>query len=275
MALYKSTILRKVILPIFQKFNPGSITIKHHFTNQPFTLHSFKHKGYWYHGKNREKDTIDLFNKLINKEQTVIEIGGHIGYFSLLFSSLVGEKGKVLVFEPGENNLPYTRKNLSQCNNIKLIEKAASDTNGMLTFYIENLTGQNNTLVKDYDVFTANSEVSFVESSYQKVEVESVRIDDFILENKIFPNFIKIDVEGAELMVLQGMTECLKNIKPILMVELTNNNKDVIDLVKSYGYEVYNPEGQVFDLDSQNDQNTFCLHKETHKGIINQVFNNA
>lgn len=189
MALYQSPILRKLILPILEKINLGSITIKHHFTKQPFYLHSFKHKGYWYHGKNREKDTIALFNKLISKNETVIEVGGHIGYFSLLFASLVGDKGKVIVFEPGTNNLPYTRKNLSQSKNIELIEQAVSDTNGILTFYIENLTGQNNTLVKDYDGFAANRQASYLETEYQKIDVQAIRMDDFIFEKKIQPHF--------------------------------------------------------------------------------------
>ncbi len=112
MKIYKNKIFRKGILPLLKFFNPGRVSIRHHYTGKKFSLDAFHHKGYWYHGKKREQATMELFGKLIKPNYTVIEIGGHIGYITNYFSHLV-PNGQVYVFEPGINNLPYLRKILN------------------------------------------------------------------------------------------------------------------------------------------------------------------
>jgi predicted methyltransferase len=69
-----------------------------------FGSHSFKHYTYWYDGERREQTTMELFAKLINPGDVVVEVGGHIGYIAVYFSHLVGKQGRVVVFEPGPNN---------------------------------------------------------------------------------------------------------------------------------------------------------------------------
>src|SRR5207247_9235861 len=101
-------LLRRLMRPLCARLNPGDITITHHFTGDKVFLHSFKHKGYWFDGKKREKDTMELFRRLIRPADTIIEIGGHIGYVSLYFANLAN-KVSVYVFEPGTNNLPYLK----------------------------------------------------------------------------------------------------------------------------------------------------------------------
>ena len=110
--------LRSVVIPLLARFNPGDVTIKHHWTGDPLRLHSFHHKGYWFHGRSREADTLELLSRLLGPGDRVVEVGAHIGYFTILFSRLVGPGGQVTVFEPGENNLTYLRDNtraLGQC----------------------------------------------------------------------------------------------------------------------------------------------------------------
>ena len=116
-SLINNHTLRRLILPLFAKINPGNITIRHHFTDQKFYLHSFRHKNYWVHGKKREQTTMDLFEILIDFGDTVIELGAHIGYISLYFAKLVGDNGNVVVFEPGPDNFKYLYRNVSQNKN--------------------------------------------------------------------------------------------------------------------------------------------------------------
>ena len=84
MALYKISFLRRIFLPLLQKLSPSEVHIKHHYTGQKFVLHPFINKGYWYHGKNREVDTMNLFKKFIKTGDTVIEVGANIGYIIVL-----------------------------------------------------------------------------------------------------------------------------------------------------------------------------------------------
>src|SRR5687768_9187669 len=163
MAIHQHKVLRRIIIPLLKKLNPGKISIRHHYTKGRIVLDAFNHKGYWYHGRNREVDTMELFRKLIQPGFTVIEVGGHIGYITNYFSHLVGPLGKVYVFEPGENNLPYIKENIQKLTNVVLVQKAVSDTNGIARFYVEDLSGQNNSLLSDYGVREDVQKMAFVE----------------------------------------------------------------------------------------------------------------
>ena len=57
--------LRRAGVQIFRRINPGDISIRHHWTGEPFRLHSFRHKGYWYHAASRERATMIAFAQLI------------------------------------------------------------------------------------------------------------------------------------------------------------------------------------------------------------------
>lgn len=171
----------------------------------------------------------------------MIEVGGHIGFVSLFFSTLVGENGFIHVFEPGSNNIKYIKENVKQANNIELVEKAVTDYTGTVSFYTENLTGQNNSLNKKYTVIQDNiksQNIKNIEIIEEKVECTS--LSDFMKNIDIVPNFIKIDVESAELSVLHGMKGLLsKNI--ILMVEVTDNKEEVFNILKDNDYVLFSP----------------------------------
>jgi len=243
MKLDKIQVLRKLLIPLFSKVNLGDIRISHHYTGDKILIHSFKHKGYWYHGKNREYETMVAFKKILKPGDTVIEIGGHIGYISLWFSYLVGPKGSVHVFEPGENNLPYIRYNISNKTNITLIEKGAGSKNETLIFYLDNLTGQNNSFLGEHDAFKETKKNAYIKNTeLQKVEVDVIRVDDYVMQKNIKPRLIKIDVEGYECEVLIGLIETLKIYKPILMVEIAQDNRDwVYKTMDKLGYVGYTP----------------------------------
>lgn len=268
----RDSIFRQLVLSIFRKINLGDITIKHHWIpSRKIMLHSFKHKGYWWHGKKREHETIDKFNKLINNNDTVIEIGGHIGYFSIIYSSLVGNKGKLFVFEPGANNLDYTEKNLSPLNNTFLIKKAISNENGIVTFYLEDLSGQNNSIIKDYHLLEGNIKLSGLNNIHvDSVDIPCITLDSFVkksIEDNI--SFIKIDIEGAELLALQGATNVLKEHKPNMMIEVTSDAKEVYDILTNFQYSLYTPSGKKITASNNLEGNIFCLNS---KKSINDFF---
>ena len=198
------------------------------------------HKGYWFYGRRREHESMSLFSRLVSPGDRVIEIGGHIGYITLYFASLVGEHGEVIVFEPGSNNLPYIRTNVGGRKNVTLIESAVADFCGKASFYIENYTGQNNSLLNDYVRLDDNLDAAGLGSRVvrSKVEVNCIRLDDF-LKDGAAPSFIKIDVEGAELMVLKGMSHTLRAANLALMVEVTCRAPQVFELLTAAGFKAF------------------------------------
>ena len=86
------------------------LSIANPWTNTSLYLNIYKHKGYWFYGKKREEKTMRKFVELIKPNDTIVEIGGHIGYITQLFSHLAGGSGNVIVFEPGINNQKYIKK---------------------------------------------------------------------------------------------------------------------------------------------------------------------
>ena len=262
MKLYRNKRLRRFIIPLLKKLNLGNIHIRHHYTGSKFKLDAFIHKGYWYHGKNREKVQMDIFRALINEGDTVIELGAHIGYISVYFSQLAGPSGKVYVFEPGVNNLPYTRANLghSRIKNIELIEKAVSNENGTATFYLENITGQSNSLVKDYRVTKKIQSKTFTELQKNSVEVETIKLDDFLSQRNINRvDFVKIDIEGAEYLAIQGMKETLARFKPKMMIEVTENHEALFNLLKANNYIIVDEFSQLVTTQPKFYGNLFCI----------------
>lgn len=272
MALSSIKLLRRLFLPLFSRLNPGDICIKHHWVaNRKVFLHSFKHKEYWYHGKNREIDSMLLLDKLIKAGDTVIEAGAHIGYISIYLSKLVEDAGRVYVFEPGVNNLPYTRKNLNALTNVVLVEKAVGNCNGVVPFYIENFSGQNNSLLDNYSIFSRNIKSSFLKVKTQKTMVEVIRLDDFINERNIKPSFIKLDIEGAELDAIKGLLTCLNNDKPKLMVEITENKQQLYDIIKKNGYVMFSNKLRVINDYDEISPYTFSLHRDKHSDSLAEL----
>ncbi|MDQ3290122.1 MAG: FkbM family methyltransferase [Bacteroidota bacterium] len=255
--------MRKLVLKLLKLFNPGTIKIRHHYTKLPFFLDAFMHKGYWYHGKNREPDTMNFFRDSISAGNTIVEVGAHIGYISQYFSVLTGDTGKVIIFEPGINNIPYLERNINNLTNVDLIQKAVSDKNGVQNFYLENLTGQNNSLIDNYTRFNASLAKSGVSVRTKTVQVETVTLDSYL--EKSYPDvnidFIKMDIEGAELMALTGMVNTLKKFKPNLMIEVTVNDHEVIQFLNDLDYYVFNPKKILVSGLKKINGNIFGIHK--------------
>jgi FkbM family methyltransferase len=264
--------LRRVALPLMARINIGDIKIKHHYTGDKIKIHPYKHKGYWYYGKKREEDTMNLFCKIIKTNDNVIEVGGHIGYISLLFSTLVGDGGKVHVFEPGINNLPYLRFNTAKRSNVTIIPKAAGNINAKMPFYMENVSGQNNSLVKDFEIFNNVKRMSYnKKATITEVEVEVVRVDNYAKENSITPDFIKIDAEGFEFEILKGISNIIEKHCPAFMIAIQENNRgDIFKFITDRGYMLYNDHMERLCNDKFNTVNTFILHSDKHKHLINK-----
>jgi FkbM family methyltransferase len=208
------------------------------------TLNIYRHKGYWYHGKNREHKTMLRFPTLIGAGDTVFEIGGHIGYISQYFSLLVGGAGKVVVFEPGTNNLPYLERNVGALANVRIERAAVAEKSGKVAFYVEDITGQNNSLSDHYDVFYANRDRAYSIAEYRETYVDCVALDDFVAASGLRPDFIKIDVEGAEFRVLSGMKNLMASKRPRIMVEVTADNERVQSLFSDARYALSDEAGR-------------------------------
>lgn len=254
------------------------ITIRHHHTGDPLRLNLYTHKGYWYHGKRREAATLSLCREIIQPGWTVYDVGGHIGYLALCFANLVGSAGRVHVFEPGENNLPYLETNIAGRDGMTLVRSAVGAIPGRATLYIEKLAGQNNSLVPDFEVLARNA--ALADSGAGEVtprEVEVTTLDSYVSRTGAVPDFVKIDVEGFELEVLKGMAAILRSA-PVVLVEIQRNQHSVFELLEAAGYRLFNDRRRrLLPRHAQRLQgaNVFALHDKSHADLIRRLFTPA
>jgi FkbM family methyltransferase len=231
--------IRRVSIPIFARLNPGDFTVKHAFTGQRLYLHSFRHKNYWFHGKNREKGSMELFRELVHPGDIVLDVGANIGYVSLYFGTLVGDRGRVYAFEPGQNNLSYLARNVAQARNITIIPNALGERAETRPFHLENLTGQTNSFLSEFKTLEAAARSHFMTVETKSVPVQVLRGDDFVEKNGIRPDFVKMDVEGFEYEVLKGLEKTICESRPAMMVELQVHYEEIFEMLTSLGYSVF------------------------------------
>ena len=250
--------IRKIALKLL-KLTAFDFKISHHYTKHNFFLNSYQHKGYWYYGKKREEESVKNFMNWINNGDFVLEIGGHIGYFTTLFAKLVGENGKVDVFEPSNKNISYLSKNIQNLpeklkKNVSIIEKGAGDTDDTLEFFIDPITGQNNSFVKNFDGFFNNRKFS-AETNVELIseQVLVIKLDSYFLDKSKFPNFVKIDVEGFEWNVIKGFKNTIELYKPSLMIEIQADQESIINYFIEINYNIFND--KMHEIKSINDYN--------------------
>jgi FkbM family methyltransferase len=148
-----------------------------------------------------EFDEVESCKKIIRPGMTVLDIGAHIGYYSLLFSRLVGPTGRVIAFEINPENFETARENVRArgCRNVEVFPFGVCDRSGPRTLHISP-GNSNHSLMAGYTV------------AERTLEVACVSLDDFLAERKIARvDFIKSDTEGAELLVVEGARRTLEN----------------------------------------------------------------
>lgn len=135
-----------------------------------------------------------------------IDIGAHYGYFSLLAATLVGKSGHVSAFEASKNNFEVLKKNTSNESNISIYNKAVADREGIVSFFeFPVMYSEYNTL--KVDQFEKEKWIKKFKPDQR--EIKTISFDTFVKEQSQSPKMVKIDVEGAELQVVDGMSTFL------------------------------------------------------------------
>lgn len=162
-----------------------------------------------------------LINNL-NNSDTFLDVGAHYGYFTLLGSKLIGNKGSVYSFEASPTTYKVLSKNSKNETNINCFNLAVSDEVSSLKFYeFPNLYSEYNTL--EIDQF--RNENWFSEYMPKEISIQSIILDDFLSEEKVYPKIIKIDVEGAENKVINGLKNYLSHNSPLIVMEYLSKER--------------------------------------------------
>lgn len=224
---------------------------------------------------NYEAKDADMILRLIPEWGGVLDVGANIGWYSLLIA--YNSKGcQIHAFEPIPSTYSYLKKNieLNQLINVTSHEFGLSNERKDMTFYFYP-EGSGN----------ASSEI-LSERADAKFTCHVERLDEFVTHNKLHVNFIKCDVEGAELLVFQGAVETLERDKPIVFAEMLRkwaakfnyHPNEIINLFSSLGYYCLHADGptlkEVVEITAETiETNFFFLHSEKHQQLIDELSN--
>ena len=190
-----------------------------------------------------EKIITNLIKKEIHSGDVVLDIGAHIGYYTLQFANLVGSTGKVYAFEPEPKNFELLKKNvqINKHDNVVLIQKIVSDKVGIVEFFISKFDSIGNKLFKSNEAGSS-------------IKIESTTLDEYFKDLKKKIDFIKMDIQGGEGKAILGMKNLLKENKNLKIIQewwpdaLKQNNtnpEDHLKFLQHIGYKIYEIDGTI------------------------------
>ena len=157
-----------------------------------------------------EKTEVELFRQILKESMNVVDIGAHIGYYTLIAGRRVGPSGKVFSYEPEKLNFSFLKRNidLNKLNNVQIHNHGIADISDKRTLYLDNHNRGHNSLAND-------------KKKRSTVEISLETLDN-ALDKYGSPkiDIIKMDIEGAEVLALAGMKKTIaRNPKIIIFTE--------------------------------------------------------
>lgn len=175
--------------------------------------------------KSYEPDKQRAFDLFLKPGSTFFDIGANVGLHSYYVTRKHPDV-RVFSFEPLPSNAEYIRETLkiNQFSNIEVIEKAMSSRNGEAFFNMSD-----------------NNSKGMLSQATTELTVKTISLDNYVIENKNYPDLIKIDVEGAESIVLEGARKLMQERPPIFIIELHSPEQDlkVSGLLTASNYTIF------------------------------------
>ena len=179
-----------------------------------------------------------FLKRLVAKGDTVLDIGANLGYYSRILSRLVGSSGRVFAVEPVAPIMGVLRHNLRHCNNVEILNCALGAENKPIrmgndssryTGYMG--TGQN---------FVMDAENNAEESHAAQEFTATMRRGSELFERLPRLDFIKCDIEGYEVVVMNEMRPVLERHLPTLLIETGDEKRvQIVGLFEQMGYSAF------------------------------------
>lgn len=228
--------LYSIVAPTLRKILGKSVTGKNiKGTSLKLFYNRSQHLGFLFQKEvEYEKELSSIILNMIEPGSLVIEIGSNIGQYSLLIADKIGRSGKLVCIEPDSDNLMYLSNNIQENNlqNVETINAAVSNQEGVAVFYKDTVTGgRMGSLFRQY--------------SSPQFRGESENVSTITLKALITkfgtPDFVKVDVEGAEDLVFSD--EKIISSKTRFLIEVRKETKEhIFSFFTSLGFSIYLPE---------------------------------
>lgn len=180
----------------------------------------------------------EVIGRLCRPGMTAYDVGANVGMFTCYMSHLVGKAGHVIAFEPESNNFNCLEVTIRHngLSNVQLEKKAVGKATELAQFDRRGGAFSGRLATPGKCRMTANQST-----------VEVVSLDDLVKLGTPPPDLVKIDVEGNEVMVLEGMQSILQTHRPTVLCEIHTHLGDpsqaVIEILSRFDYEMFGLEG--------------------------------
>jgi len=187
--------------------------------------------------RTHEPISTELVSGILKKGMTCLDIGANIGYYVLLENKILGPDGQIIALEPSPLNYEYLQKNISlqKNSNVRTFNIAAGNKNGSTNFLVYQDASNGGMVIPDGQTSKWPGKMITVD-----VKTIDTLVDELGIK-KI--DFIRMDVEGYEFEIFEGMKNTLEKSHPIIHIEVHKSimgikkTKKWFELLKSFGYE--------------------------------------
>jgi FkbM family methyltransferase len=211
------------------------------------------------HIKNYEPEAMHTVSRLLKPGDTAIDVGAHIGLYTLLMGRRVGQTGKVYAFEPTSQSFATVVKHVKLNRLMDIIEVhrlLAGDKTGTELFFEDGINGTNRVGGSRFDGLGTIV-----------AERQTITLDDFLCSKGRLPNLIKIDVEGYELRVMLGLEKTIEasrcrivcEMHPDLWQPLGHSWVEMQDLLDRVGYGIFDLSGNSLAAVPLSERSIFIL----------------
>jgi len=201
-----------------------------------------------------EKDEPDLkiVRHLAGQGDTVADIGANIGVYTLFLSKLVGERGHVYSVEPIPVTFSILSNNIKKLRlaNVKAFNYAISSQNGLVNMEVPKREAGN----EDY-YMARIIDADKRDASLKQFQIKSSTLDSLLFARDRKIAFLKIDVEGHEVAVLQGASKIIDSHRPAMLMEILDDPEDrlssaftIFNMLNKKGYRPYLFDGTKLNL---------------------------
>ncbi len=185
---------------------------------------------------------INFFLKRVKPGDFVLDIGGHFGQYAVFFGSLVGESGRVISFEPDPQARETLTANLdlnSLANRVEVEALALFDSDGEHIFFSKGADSMSSLARSGLGENALSPDVS-------EYTVTTMRLDDYLAQKTSgYPQWVKLDTEGAEINILKGATAVLRSdativceLHPYAWEEFGTSFDELMSLINDAGRRV-------------------------------------
>ena len=228
------------------------LTREHRVIRYPFTTFLIFTQVYNINGKNNwlavengwEFQNFKILQKKINLGDTIIDVGALLGPYTIFFSKLIGDKGKVYSFEPDDKAFDMLKRNieLNNCFNVKLENFALSNKQEEAILWNYGEEGNSISSIKDHQNLSFKNKNLL--SKFMKDRIKNKRgklislitLDKYCFERNIIPNGLKIDVEGLEGLVIEGGMKLIQKCKPWIILDFHSIFMNENERIKNWEY---------------------------------------